>query len=510
VPQEPARTPSDNDAFFDTRHLEADLRRRSVRGGAVTTTAQASRFVLQLAAISLLARLLSPEDFGLIAMVTAITGFALMFRDLGLSAATVQKAEINHAQVSGLFWINVGAASLLTLAVVAAGPAIAAFYGDPRLTRVAFALSLVLFLGGLPIQHTALLKRQMSFGRLGLVDIGSQIVSIATGILLALNGAGYWALVGMQLAAGFSHALGTWIVCPWRPGLPVRGAGTRRLLNFGLDIAGFGIVNYFSRNVDKLLLGRFCGSSALGLYSQAYRLMLLPINQLRGPLVSVALPALSRMQGDAPRFRSFYSQFVRVFAFINMPVVTLVFVCSDEIIALLLGSQWGGASIIFKILALTAFIQPVESTRGSVFMSLGNTRRYLIWGAISAVFFVLSFVLGLPWGPIGVASGYTIANYVLLFPALWYCFRGTPVSITDFVRAIARPVTASVFMGGVVELLRLALLELPDVVIFLSCAVAGAASYVVVWCILPGGLASLREITSHATLLLSRKTDASA
>lgn len=491
--------------FFDTEYLKADLKGRSVRGGAVTMAAQGASFFLHMGSTVVLARLLTPQDFGLIAMVTAVTGFVVMFKDMGLSMATVQKAEINHGQISTLFWINVILSLGVMLVTAAIAPAIAWFYGEPRLTWITLALASAFIFGGLTIQHQALLRRQMRFGALALIQISSMLVGIITAIVAACYGAGYWSLVIMQLATAIAIAIGVWVACGWRPGLPVRRSGVRKMLAFGGNITGFQVINYFARNSDKILVGRFCGSGILGLYSKAYNLLMLPISQIRGPLTSVAMPALSRIQGDPKRYTSYYTKLILLLSFISMPLIVFLAICSRSIIHLLLGEQWLGASRIFQILAITAFIQPVWSTVGLVLISLGQSGRFLKFGIFNSLVVVTSFAVGIRWGAIGVASAYAVASYLILFPSLWYCFRLTPISVAIFLKAITRPTIASLTMALVMLLAHPFLVNQREIVAVCTNFTIGFSAYFLLWSLIPGGMQILRDFYGYAELIFVPK-----
>ena len=230
--------------LFDSTNLSSDLAGKSVRGGMATMGSQGVCFVLQMASTMVLARLLTPADFGLIAMVTVVVNFATMFKDAGLSMATVQKDKISHEQISTLFWINVLISVVLGLCVLAGSPLVAKFYGKPELTAVTAILSLSFILSGLSIQHATLLRRHMRFGNLAIVQIVSQVITLAVTILLALNGWRYWALVGGSLATALSTVVLTFIFCPWIPGRMQKGTGVRNMLKFGGHLTGFNFINY--------------------------------------------------------------------------------------------------------------------------------------------------------------------------------------------------------------------------------------------------------------------------
>ena len=446
---------SSQNNFFDTEYLKADLKGRSVRGGAVTMAAQGVRFFLQMGSTMVLARLLTPQDFGLIAMVTAVTGFVVMFKDMGLSMATVQKAEINHGQISTLFWINVVLSIGVMLVIAALAPAIAWFYGEPRLTWITLALAGAFIFGGLTVQHQALLRRNMRFGSLALIHIISMSVGILTAIIAAFYGAGYWALVLMQLATAIAGAIAVWVACGWHPGPPVRRSGVREMLAFGGNLTGFNALNYFARNADNLLIGKFWGSGSLGLYSKAYGLLMLPLRQIKGPISAVAVPVLSRLQNEPERYRRYYYRAISTIAFITMPLVAMLAALSDEIIRIVLGNQWTDAAIIFKILALSAFFQPVVSTTGWVYISLGQTKRMMYVGLIKTPIIIACFIIGLPWGPVGVAASYTACGiFVLLVPSLLLAFRYSPVNLIGFFKAVFCPLIISLIMYALLELAK--------------------------------------------------------
>jgi PST family polysaccharide transporter len=219
--------------YLKVDHLETDFQERSVQGGIYMVVAQAARFVLKMGSTVFLARLLTPEDFGLVAMASAITGFMMIFKDLGLSMATIQREEITHAQVTGLFWVNVGVSAVLAVIAGASAPGIAWFYGDERLVEITMALSIGFLFGGLTTQHEAILKRQMRFQVLAALEVASILIGSAVAIVFALMGGGYWSLVLLNLMRPFVLFGGVWMFCWWRPSLPWKGKNIIELLTFG-------------------------------------------------------------------------------------------------------------------------------------------------------------------------------------------------------------------------------------------------------------------------------------
>jgi O-antigen/teichoic acid export membrane protein len=490
------------DAFRDATEAPGDLKRSTVRGGSLVLLSQGVVFVLTLGATMILARLLTPSDFGLVAMVLAVTAFATQFRDLGLSQATIQRTTITDAQISTLFWINAALGLALSALTAAAAPLLARYYGDPRLVPITLALAGTFFLSGLGVQHQALLRRRMRFGVLTAIDILSLAAGLLVAVVLAWRGAGWWALVYRQLVAAAAATLGVWWACRWRPLAPRRGAGVRSMLAFGGHVSGYSVVTYFARNLDRALLGQRVGSSALGLYSKAYQLILLPINMITSPLTAVALPALSRLQHDPPRYRSYYQKGIAPLVAIGMPGVVFLFVTAADTIPLFLGGQWVASVPIFRLLAPAAFVGTIHMATGWVYVSLGLTRRQLEWTIVATVLTIAGFFIGLHWGVRGLAAAVSIAFCGLQYPALLYCFRPTFLKIGDLLTVLWRPALASLAAGaacwacGVLLLARLGPLSR-----FVLQALGYGIFYGLAWLVIPRGrqilmdmLGTLREL----------------
>jgi PST family polysaccharide transporter len=370
-------------------------------------------------------------------MVAVVTGFISLFRDLGLSQATVQKEKINAAQVSTLFWINLILSIVVMLVTAALAPAVSWFYSEPRLTKIMVVYAVGFVFGGLTVQHDALLRRQMRFVALTGTDLVSLLCGIATAIALAWYGAQYWALVASQLVTGFVGAAGVWILSGWRPGLPEKGSGVRSLLAFGGNLTGFSIVNYMARNLDNLLIGRFWGSQQLGLYARAYQLLLLPIDQINQPVASVAVPALSRLTDSPERYRQAYSRILEKVTMLTMPGVAFMIGTCDWIVRIALGPNWSGAARIFALLGISGLIQPACNTIGWLFISQGRTRQMFQWGMIGSGIIIVAIIVGLPWGAVGVATSYSLAIILVTAPLLfWFIGREGHVRTRDIYSAI--------------------------------------------------------------------------
>lgn len=469
---------------------------------------QAIVHMCNVLSLVVLARILTPADFGLVAMVSAVVGFVALFKDAGLAMATVQRKQINHAQISTLFWINMGISVALAGLLVAASPLVAVFYNEPRLTWVTAALGTGFFAGGLSVQHQALLRRQMRFSVLAGTEIISQIIGHTVAIVLALSGVGFWALVYRAISVPLISALLYWFFMPWRPSLPRLKTGARSMVAFGGYLTAFNFVNYIGRNADNVLVGKYVGGEGLGIYSKAYALLLLPIRTVNSPVTAVTVPALSRLQDDPVRLANFYYKGVALLALCSMPLVTGAFAVADSLILIVLGDQWKPAIEIFRILTIPAFVGTTNVVTGWAYLSLGNVQRQFVSGTINTVLGVLAFCIGVHWGIKGVAWAFVISATVLRPPTILYCYWKTPFQMTRLLKVLWRPATSSVFAGAVTFVFH------AKTVVHTIPLVAVAASvpvflfcYVLCLRVLPGGREDLVEAIKLLKNFRSQKAE---
>jgi O-antigen/teichoic acid export membrane protein len=453
----------------DTNHtVSNDLKQRTVHGGLVVICTQAVTFLLRTASLVVLARLLTPEDFGLVAMVVAVTGFFNLLKDIGLSAVTVQSASITKAQMSTLFWINVGAGGILTILFAAFAPALAAFYREPRLTWVAVTLGVGFFLGGASAQHYAILQRRMRFSMLSSLEIASLVVGLAISIGMAAAGHGYWALVAMAISPQAVSALGMWLASGWVPGMPRRLAGTSVMLRFGGLATLSLLVMYIGRNTEKILLGRFWGAETLGIYGRGSQLIHLPSENLNDAIGVVAFPALSRVQNDPQRLRNYFLRGYGLFASLVMPVTMAGALFAEDIILVVLGPKWGEVAPVFRLLAPAVAIWGLLHPFGWLLWARGRVGTSLKIGLMVTPVVIVGYLAGLTHGPQGVAVGYSIAMLLMIVPVVLWSKHGTLITTRDTLRAAMHP-SLSVLIGAVTTLavsglfaqLEPALLRLP-------------------------------------------------
>ena len=426
---------------LSTDHLHADLKGRSVRGGALTLTSQGTQFALQTVSTVVLARLLTPADFGLVAMVTAVTGLATSFADFGLSEATIQRKDIDHAQVSALFWINLGIGLCLMLITAALGPLLAWIYREPQIREITFLLSLTFLIGGLRVQPNALLKRQMRFAALAFRDIASYAIAVPVAIFMAWRGAGYWALVALPLTLNTFQMALSWILVRWRPSLPRRATNIRSLLTFGGNVSISYLVTSLNRSADGALVGWYWGAGPLGFYSRAYNLLMLPVRQLSVPAGNVAVPTFSRIQHDPERFARYYLRTAGLIVWICAPLFGFLFVAAAPVIALVLGPQWGGAVPVFQILAISALGQLFLEMSIWMLVSRGLSGRLLKLLLIMSPILICSFSIGLRFGINAVAFAGTVAQIILLPWMLHYSFHGSTLTLRRLWMAVVYPLS---------------------------------------------------------------------
>ncbi len=401
------------------------LGRTASRGAATTMGAQGVRIVVQVTGIVLLARLLSPSDYGVTAMVLAIVGVGEIVRDFGLSSAAIQAKTLSHGQRSTLFWINLGIGALLSLACAALAVPISALYADPRLVAVAIALAPTFLLNGFSTQFRAHLNRDFRFVSLSSVEIGAQITGLAVALVLAIWGWGYWALVVQQVLPVLLMAFALPLVAGWWPGLPSRTESVRGLVSFGGHLVASQVLVYASRNIDSVMIGRLFGPASLGFYNRAFQLMVLPLNQINAPASRVALPTLSRLQDDPERYARFLA--VGQIVLLNIVAGVLAFSVAQApaLVAVALGPRWEPTVHLFQILAIAGFFQAAAYATYWVSLSLGLTKRFF-WYTIATRPVVIGLIIaGALWGVEGVAWAYTIGNALVWPIGIVWMTRGT-------------------------------------------------------------------------------------
>lgn len=425
------------------------FKRKSVRGGAAAVVGQVVGTVLQIGTTIVLARILSPADYGLQAMVVTLTAFFSLFKDAGLSTAAVQRETLTHEQMSTLFWINLAVGSLLTIVIAAMGPVLAAFYRDRRLTWVTVASSSVFFFSSLSVSHSVLLDRAMRFTTSVKIGILSGTVGTVIAIGMAELGCGYWSLICQTISLPIITTAAVWIVVPWIPGRPRWTPEIRSMLRFGGTVSLNSVVVYIAYNTEKILLGRFWGAAPLGLYTRAYQLANLPVQQLINAIGVVAFPGLSRLQGDAGRLRRSFLKANSFLLSLAIPVVVACGLFSNEAVLIVLGPKWIGAALVLRLLSPTVLVFALVNPFSWFLRATGRVGRSLKIALLIVPVVILGVLAGLRYGPPGVALGYSVAMVLLFLPLVAWAKHGTGLTTSDYWECIKRPVIAGFVSGGV-------------------------------------------------------------
>ena len=425
-----------------------DLKEKTIRGGVARMGAQVANFALRIGSLMILARMLDPKDFGLVGMVTAFTGVLNLFRDFGLSTATVQRAEVTEDQISTLFWINLLVGAVLALLSVALAPAVAAFYHEPRLLWITAVLATGFVFNAAGVQHSAILQREMRFTALAVINTIALIAGTVLAIGMARYGYGYWALVAMTIAYPLVTTVGLWMAAAWMPGAPRRRSGLRSMIRFGGTITFNGAVMYVAYNFEKVLLGRFWGAEAIGVYGRAYQLVNIPTDNLNSAVGEVAFSALSRVQDDPSRLRSYFLKGYSLVTALTLPITILCALFAKEAISILLGPKWTEAVPIFRLLAPTILIFAMINPFSWLLFAMGMVGRSLKIALVIAPLVIAGYVIGLPYGPTGVALGYSAAMAVWILPHIAWCVHGTPISFLDVLQTLSRPLLSGLVASG--------------------------------------------------------------
>jgi PST family polysaccharide transporter len=428
--------------YFDENKAHAGLGRESLHSGVAFVAARGLNMVVQVGTTILLARLLSPRDYGLVAMVFALVGFAPMLIDLGTTDATVQRKRITHADVSALFWLKVAIAGTLTLLLVGASGYIASFYGEPALVDIALVSSLTFVVAALSAQHFALMRRAMQFKRMAAIEIASNVISSIIAIAMALTGWGYWALVAKPILGSGLSAVAAWMSCPWLPGRPRFTPEAKEMVGFGMGVTGFTMTDYLAQSADRVALGYFYGAGPLGYYQNAvllYNNLLSLFTQLH----DVAVSSLSKLRSNVEELKRSWAAALSSLTFFSMLAFAGLAVTGQDFVVILLGQKWAPAGPLLCILAVRGIAHVVERTLGWLHVAAGRSDRWMRWGFFSAIFQLIMLFAAIPFGIAAVATAHAIAAFCLFVPALIYAGRPVGIDAKDVLRAVGPQTVAA-------------------------------------------------------------------
>lgn len=415
---------------------DVNLKRDVQRAAILNLAARGIDLLFQFLGLIILARLIAPDDFGVFAMVMPFIAVIMIFGDLGMASAVLQQRDMTEGQASAVLRINVLAGLALGGIFLAASPLLGIFYDDPRITSVGAAMSLIFVISGLTAVQRALLRRALWFGALLRAGLVAALASFVVGVGLAMAGAGYWALAARALVDPAAFGMAIWLSTRWVPPRPEWDATTKSMIRYGKFFVGFSLLNTVGRQGDNVLIGWRYGSGELGPYALAYRLFFMPVQQITGPLGQVMIPAFSRLRDDPHKLKAWYLKLLRLMTLCAFPPVFSLVVCADDVVNLLVGPRWEAAAVILQWLAPVGALHVGYTTIGWLMQSQGRADRNFRWAAIAIPAYIVSFLVGLPWGAVGVAAAYAAANLLLFIPGFIYGTKGTLIRLPDVLAAM--------------------------------------------------------------------------
>lgn len=424
------------EAYFDDHKVVEDLGRRALRGGIVSLVMQYGNGALQLVGAIILARLLTPEDFGLVAIFIVVTSFAPMLIDFGLGEATAQRSRITPGQISSLFWFSTASGVIVAVVSAAFGPLIASIFHDPRLGPITLCASVTFALLGVSSQHMALLRRTMQFGAIARIQVSSTFVGVVVAVAMARYGYGYWALVLRPIASALCVVIGSWFLCSWKPGLPVFDSEVKSMMRFGLHVVGFSVAYNIAKAVDRIGLGLFYRPDVVGYYQNATVLYEYSILLVIGQAQAVGTPSLSKLRSDPVALRQKYEAALSVLAFFLMPIAAILSVTAQDITVLLLGEKWHVAGSLLSIIAARGIFQVVEGSQAWLHLSLGRPDRWQNWGVVTLVVQLMAVVAGVSFGPTGVAAATVLVALLIAIPSVVYAGGSIGIDAALVIRAV--------------------------------------------------------------------------
>ncbi|QEE60491.1 lipopolysaccharide biosynthesis protein [Salinibacterium sp. dk2585] len=403
------------------------LGRRAARGATVTVSGQILRILVQMASVAVLARLLAPADYGLVAMVAAVIGIGSILRDFGLSSAAIQSRDLSRAQRDTLWWVNTGIGVALTGVVFLAAPLVAALYDQALLEPITRVLAVTFAINGMAAQWRADLVRRLRFVPLAIIEVVVPTVALAGAIVTAMLGWGYWALVAQQIVQALAFVVLFAAMAGWVPRLPRRGTPMRGLLRFGWNLSATQLINYVGNNLDSVIIGVRFGAVDLGVYNRGYQLLMVPLSQLRTPSTTVALPVLSRLEHDNGRFGEFLLRGQLALSWTLIAGLSVIVGAADPLTLVFLGEPWMAAAPVLRLLAVAGILQTLSYVGYWVYLSRALTGELLRYSLVSTGIRIACIVLGSQWGVIGVAAGFALAPAIAWPISLWWLSRVTVI-----------------------------------------------------------------------------------
>jgi len=402
-------------------------------------SAQGFRFIV----IIILARLLYPEDFGLVGLAAVFVGFINAINELGLSAAIIQKKNIEEVHLSTSFWASVGTGIILFLFTVLASPYVADFFNEDLVESILIITSIGFIIGSFSVVHRAQLEKKLEFKKISIIDIITACCSGIVSIIMAFTGYGVWSLVVGGLFGNFIGVIILWKIIPWRPSLTFSFTHFKELFNFGVNVMGSRILNYIESNVDYIIIGKMLSTLAFGYYSFAYNLVLFPLRKVSMIVTRVVFPAFSIIQDDNETLKKGYLKIVRYISLITFPMLSGLFIVAPEFITVVYGTKWAPIILPLQILCLKGALHSIGHIVGTILLSKGRADIQFKWNIFTAIVLSIAVIIGVQYGIVGVAVAVTIST-VFLFPIIQLITnRLIDLSMFDYFKAFYPAIISS-------------------------------------------------------------------
>lgn len=457
--------------------MTASLTKKSIVGVGWTALGNIIRQALQVVTMVVMARLLSPEDFGLFAIVMVFAGFMHILGSMGTAQVVIHLDRPSQGMLSSILYFNIAIGSLLCIILFFLAAPLAYFFDDARLQPLLQLISFVFVIASFSFVQKALLEKGIQFRKVIMLETLAMAAGSVLGIVAAMQGFGVVSLVLVSMTNAFIFSLGLWVSSDWKPGFRFARNDIFAIWDYTVNLTGFNIINYFARNTDTFLIGKFIGPAGLGLYSLCYRIMLYPLDNISRVVVRVLFPAFSAIKSDNVRFRRGYLKAITTIAFFTFPIMLGLFASVEAFVMVVFGEKWRSMSSILMVLAPVGMIQSIVTTVGCIYTAKGTTRLMLKIGALNSAVIVLSFVVGLPFGVLGVAISYSVANLIMLYPNLMISWRQIDLSVKQGIQTLLPILYSSLLMAALVWLLGNMLSDYGYLTILFSQVVLGCIIY---------------------------------
>lgn len=439
------------------------------------------RQVAQLLSYIFFARFLSPQDFGLMSMALVVIGLGDVFRDFGISSAIIQQKNISDSFLNSIFWVNLSLGGVISLIVFFSSPLISDFYSNRSLIPILQILSVIFFVGNLGSLQRSLFEKEMNFKTVYIIDLITQVFSSLVGVIIAYNGGGIWSIITQTILFYIFSTLLIWMASKWSPSFVLNLNDLKIIKDFSINLTGFNLINFFSRNADYIIIGKFLGSEQLGYYTLAYKIMLYPLQFISDIVNKVTYPIYSKIQDENEKIKNIYKKVTVSIALITMPLMIGLMLLCKPFVLTVFGDKWKPVIVLVMILAPVGIVQSILTTVSPLYLTKGRTDLFFKWGLLSTTFIVLSFFIGINYGIIGTAIAYASVSILLSAVGFRIPFRLINLKFTEFLPGFLFPLRHTLLMTTVIlvsNYFTISFLNVADFWQLISGLISGIIAYV--------------------------------